>query len=94
MKPKENIFDAISTEIIAGKRLFHNEAIDKEWNKACDRASRIVQNYKSGNGLFQPNYQPAVQADLICDLCYRKESAPFAEGDECSCGGNFFKPRN
>ena len=28
-------------------------------------------------------------ADLICNQCGRKETPPYAEDDECYCGGKF-----
>lgn len=49
----ETDFDHIITEIGAGKCLFVKTEGDLIHNSACDRAIRIVRQYRDGEGLFQ-----------------------------------------
>lgn len=37
----------------------------------------------------EPERDAGEVGGLTCDKCGAKESAPFAPGDECKCGGNF-----
>ncbi len=48
-------YDGIITEIAAGMCLQNKNIFDRIHNAACDRAIRIVQRYKDGEGLFQQN---------------------------------------
>jgi hypothetical protein len=43
----------IQTEIGAGMVLIPKTAEDRAYNIACDRANKIIDNYKAGYGLFQ-----------------------------------------
>lgn len=45
--------DGLRTEIIAGKVLVPKNAEDIAWNRANDRAVRILDMYRKGEGLFQ-----------------------------------------
>lgn len=45
--------DGLRTEIIAGKVLIPKNAEDIAWNGANDRAIRILDKYRKGEGLFQ-----------------------------------------
>lgn len=50
---KKNDYDHIITEIRAGKCLQIKSDLDLVHNAACERAIRIIQKYKDGEGLFQ-----------------------------------------
>ena len=52
------------------------------YNRAWEKIDQWFKKYAS-----QPTVQ--VDAELICDLCGRKESIPYDVGDECYCGGHF-----
>jgi hypothetical protein len=45
--------DGVCKEIVAGKILFNVNEETQAWNKASDRAIRIIEMYKKGEGLFQ-----------------------------------------
>jgi len=45
--------DGLRTEIIAGKVLIPKDGEDLAYNHASDRAVRILDMYKKGEGLFQ-----------------------------------------
>jgi len=45
--------DGLRSEIIAGRVLFPKNPEDNAWNGANDRAVRILDQYRKGEGLFQ-----------------------------------------
>ena len=45
--------EGVRKEIIAGKVLIVKNSEDQQWNGASDRAIRIIDMYKKGEGLFQ-----------------------------------------
>jgi hypothetical protein len=61
MKQKTAIEGAM-TEIGAGRCLFPKTEVDRMWNEATNRALRILERYKNGEGLFQAaSAQPKAQ---------------------------------
>ena len=52
LKPSKAL-DGLRTEIIAGKVLVPKNSEDFAWNGASERAVRILDMYKKGEGLFQ-----------------------------------------
>ena len=56
MTPSKETVDALKglrTEIVAGKVLCPKSEADEAWNNCADRAVRILDGYKNGDGLFQ-----------------------------------------
>lgn len=60
---KTTVLDAIKTELTAGKWMTGpNNVAKKTHNEALDKAIRIIEVYKSGEGLFQ---LPCVEETLF-----------------------------
>ena len=48
----------------------------------------MCSSQKSNSKDFNNNYDRIFNR-LVCNLCGRKETSPYDEGDECYCGGKF-----
>lgn len=70
---KEAIDGAI-TEIVAGKSLSPSTAEAREWNSACDHAVTILQNYLSGDGLFQQLTRQDVERAKLAEALLPKSA--------------------
>jgi len=49
----KRVLNGIRTEIVAGSVTFPKTEDDRLWNRANDRAVRIIDGYLRGEGLFQ-----------------------------------------
>lgn len=48
-----DVLEGLRKEIVAGKVLFPQNDAERSWNLCADRAVRILDLYKQGEGLFQ-----------------------------------------
>lgn len=53
MSKQKTDFEGIVSEIRAGMVMFPGNDLDRIHNNACERAIRIVENYRDGKGIFQ-----------------------------------------
>lgn len=58
----KTIYQALKTEITAGKVMFVKDDKDRLWNQALDKALRHIKMYENEQGLFQDEVNQWLQS--------------------------------